>query len=283
VHQRLISWTVAVAVIAALAGCRADNLSAGQQATVAPASSAGTVSTRATPSTSATASARPSVEPSGFTRNDAPAATTTTSARGTPRPAQRTSEPVQTVGTEQGRLYLVPGLSRTQANHAYRYIAIVTGSEPGENGHPGLTPDVQSRLQEHLPAIVARVSTDVGGKGLLAGDGTVSAFEAYTAKALGSTLYRPFFATEAGIDDSYGRNWSDNLAALVRQAGGISADVVTMMRDRAADGRAITAGQNGAAERFGGIGAQFQPAVLRNDKTFSWAPARLRGILAGKR
>ncbi|MGB2571636.1 hypothetical protein ACPFP2_24760 [Micromonospora citrea] len=187
--------------------------------------------------------------------------------------------PVTSKNTSQGRLYMVSGLSQFEANHAYRYIAIVTGTEPGVNGHPGLSATQKAALRTHLSSIVATVSIDHGGKGLLPGDGTISYFEMYTAMALGSTLYRPFFAAEAHIDDEYGRNWSENLRKLVVAAGGISADIVTMMLDRVANGQKIERGHNGAIETFGGLGREYQPHRLRNDKAFSRSAGRLQEVI----
>ncbi|WP_026268800.1 hypothetical protein [Micromonospora sp. CNB394] len=189
------------------------------------------------------------------------------------------TRPVTSENTSQGRLYTVPGLSQFETNHAYRYLAIVTGTEPGVNGHPGLSDEQQDALHAQLGSIVATVSTDHGGSGLLPGDGTISYFEMYTAMALGSTLYRPFFAAEAHIDDAYGRNWSENLRKLVAAAGGISADIVTMMLDRAANGQPIARGHNGAVEIFGGLGKEYQPHRLRNDKAFSRSAGRLQGVI----
>ncbi|MFE0678126.1 hypothetical protein [Streptomyces sp. NPDC058867] len=187
---------------------------------------------------------------------------------------------VDTEVTSQGKQYRIPGLTEFQQEHGYRYVAIVSGSEPGENGHPGLTGTWQTNLLAGLPSVVARIAADHGGEGIIPGDGEVSLFEAYTAVALGSSLYRPFFARTAGIDDAYGRNWQQNLASLVRTAGGISQDTLSLLMDRVADGRPIARGANGAREVFGGVGSDYQPYTLRNDERFNRGTRNLERVEA---
>ncbi|TWJ24288.1 hypothetical protein JD76_04437 [Micromonospora endolithica] len=268
----------ALMVIAALAGASAGCEPGGTRGAATPATAPPV--TVAVPTTSAPAPVVPvpsaTQRTSSASASNAPSrspSAATTKAPATPQ------VPVAGRNTPQGRLYMVSGLSQFETNHAYRYIAIVTGTEPGVNGHPGLSASQQDALRAQLSSIVATVSTDHGGKGLLPGDGTISYFEMYTAMALGSTLYRPFFAAEARIDDEYGRNWTENLRKLVTAAGGISADIVTMMLDRVADGQKIERGHNGAIETFGGLGKEYQPHRLRNDKAFSRSAGRLQEVL----
>ena len=262
---------VIAALAAASAGCEPGDTRA---TSTPPATPPATVAVPTTPAPIPSASAtRRTSSALASTAPSRPASAATTKAPTTP------AAPVTSRNTRQGRLYLVSGLSQFEANHAYRYIAIVTGTEPGANGHPGLSAKQKDALRTHLGSIVATVSTDHGGRGLLPGDGAISYFEMYTAMALGSTLYRPFFAAEAHIDDEYGRNWSDNLRKLVASAGGISADIVTMMLDRVADGQKIEGGHNGAIETFGGLGDEYQPHRLRNDKAFSRSAGRLEEVI----
>ncbi len=268
----------ALMVIAALAGASAGCEPGGTRGTATPTTAPPV--TVAVPTTSAPAPVIP--VPSATQRTGSASASNApskSSAAATTKAPATPLVPVTSKNTAQGRLYLVSGLSQFEANHAYRYLAIVTGTEPGVNGHPGLGAKQKDALRAQLGSIVATVSTDDGGKGLLPGDGKISYFEMYTAMALGSTLYRPFFAAEAHIDDEYGRNWSENLRKLVVAAGGISADIVTMMLDRVANGQKIEGGHNGAIETFGGLGKEYQPHRLRNDKAFSRSPGRLRDVI----
>ncbi|WP_174526301.1 hypothetical protein [Micromonospora maritima] len=260
-------------VIAALAGCEpGDNPAASAPSAAPPVSVAVPTTPAPVPVPSASATQRTS----GALASSAPSRPDSTATIKAPTPPLL---PVTSKNTSQGRLYMVSGLSQFEANHAYRYIAIVTGTEPGANGHPGLSGAQKEALRTHLGSVVATVSIDLGGRGLLPGDDKISYFEMYTAMALGSTLYRPFFAAEAHIDDEYGRNWSENLRKLVVAAGGISADIVTMMLDRAANGQKIEGGHNGALEIFGGLGKEYQPHRLRNDKAFSRSAGRLQEVI----
>ncbi|WP_422742506.1 hypothetical protein ACN27B_29385 [Micromonospora sp. WMMD754] len=271
-RPQVVALMLIVALAGAGAGCEPGDARVASSAPSATPPVTVAVTTTPAPVPSASVAQRTSGAPASGAPSR-PDSAATTRASTTPR------LPVTSKNTSQGRLYMVSGLSQFEANHAYRYIAIVTGTEPGANGHPGLSAAQKAALRTHLSSIVATVSTDLGGKGLLPGDDRISYFEMYTAMALGSTLYRPFFAAEAHIDDECGRNWSENLRKLVAAAGGISADIVTMMLDRVADGQRIHSGHNGAVETFGGLGDEYQPHRLRNDKAFSRSAGRLQEVI----
>lgn len=165
--------------------------------------------------------------------------------------------------TQNAPRYYLPGQDEGTCDHIYRYIAIATGSEPGENGHPGLSTSERQIYMDGIISVMETVAQSYGVK-ILPGTGSLSYQEAVIAKVLGALLYRPFFIADKY--DFYCDRFAKAMDGMMPITTGIPADAIILMTERAMNGQAIQKGQNGAREVFDDIGKQFQPFTMRTDK-----------------